>query len=425
MDMHFTKDEIELDDTQVKAIEMCVDKSKRVVAVTGAAGTGKTTILSNVYHHLYEQGSEVVLCAPTGKAAKRITEATGIPAMTIHRLLEYPHPGERDEKTGKTLVSTDPKRDRNHPLDYRVVLCDEYAMVNVEVHRNLLDALPSGGIIRMFGDANQLQPIETNKRLQKEPSSFLKMLDKFDGIRLTTIHRQAGDSNIISNGQRIIQGSMPVRKEDFALKITDEPVESLLDFVQENLANEIDYGITTNQIISPTKVGWVGSEALNGAIQQLLQPSSKSYTTVERQKWSKVEEQRLYIGDKVIFTVNNYGLDIFNGETGLVTEFKDNGGIVIDFGDKDIEIPVSQEQEGRNGIYYINPQKDLDLAYVITTHKSQGSEYERICYIMNRSRSFLLNRKNLYTAISRARKFVTIITDAKSISLSLYKKGDK
>ena len=251
------------------------------------------------------------------------------------------------------------------------------------------------------------------------------MIDKFDGIRLETIHRQAGDSNIISNGQRIIQGSMPVRKEDFALKITDEPVEALLDFIQDNLADEIDYGIITNQIIVSTNVGWVGTHALNSAIQQLLQPSSKPYTVIERHKWSKVEEQRIYLGDKVIFTVNNYGLDIFNGETGLITELRDDGGVTIDLGDKDVTIPVSQEMEARHGVYYINPQKDLDLAYVITTHKSQGSEYDRVCYVMNRSRSFLLNRKNLYTAISRAKSHVTLITDAKSIQTSLMKKGDK
>jgi len=418
-------EELILDDTQNEAITKCVDLSKRVVAVTGAAGTGKTTILKHVYRTLYKQGREVVLCAPTGKAAKRITEATGIQAQTIHRLLEYPHPGERDPKTGKSLVTTDPKKDRNNPLDQKVILCDEYAMVSVEVHRNLLDALPSGGVIRMFGDANQLQPIESNKRLQALPSSFLNMLDKFDGIRLQTIHRQAGDSNIISNGQRIITGNMPLRKEDFVLKITEEPVQAVLDFIQDSLVDEIDYGTTSNQIISPTKVGWVGSEALNSAIQQLLQPSSNPYLEVERQKWSNVEEQRIYIGDKVIYTVNNYALDVFNGETGIVTKFGDNGDITIDFGDKDITIPVSLEMQGNHGTYFMNPQKDLDLAYVITTHKSQGSEYDRVCYVMNRSRSYLLNRKNLYTAISRARTHVTIITDAKSINLSLYKKGDK
>ena len=337
----------------------------------------------------------------------------------------YPHPGEVNQKTGKPLVTTDPKKDRNNPIEFKTVLCDEYAMVNVEVHRNLLDALPNGGVIRMFGDANQLQPIESNKRLQKEPSSFLKMLDKFNGIRLETIHRQADDSNIISNGGRIITGQIPLRKEDFALKFTDTPVETVLDFIQDNLADEIDYGTIHNQIISPTKVGWVGTEALNAAIQQLLQPSTKPYVTVERQKWSNVEEQRIYIGDKVIYTVNCYPLEVFNGETGVVTEFRDNGDITIDFGDKDITVPVSLEMQGRHGTYFMNPQKDLDLAYVITTHKCQGSEYDRICYVMNRSRSFLLNRKNFYTAISRARTHVTVISDQQALNLSLAKKGAK
>lgn len=418
-------EEITLDETQLEAIKACCNLVNRIVAVTGPAGTGKTTILKHVYLALYKQGRHVVLCAPTGKAAKRITEATGIQACTIHRLLEYPHPGERDEKTGKALISTDPKRDRNTPIDQLVVLCDEYAMVSVEVHRNLLDALPNGGVIRMFGDANQLQPIESNKRLQVLPSSFLKMLEKFNGIWLQTIHRQASDSNIISNGQRIIRGDMPLRREDFVLKITDEPVQTVLDFIQDNLTDEIDYGTINNQIITPTKVGWVGTEALNAAIQQLLQPTTSPYVTIERHKWSNIEEQRIYIGDKVIFTVNNYPLEIFNGETGIVEKFKDDGDIVVDFGDKTAAIPVSLEMEGRHGTYYMNPQKDLDLAYVITTHKSQGSEYDRVCYVMNKSRSFLLNRKNLYTATSRARTHVTIITDARSINLSLYKKGDK
>ena len=420
-----SKEQIELDDTQRKAVDACCDLDNRIVAVTGAAGTGKTTILQNVYHTLYKQGRRVVLCAPTGKAAKRITEATGISACTMHRLLEYPMPGEIDQKTGKALVSTDPKRDRNNPIDFLVVLADEYTMVNVELHRNLLDALPNGAVIRMFGDDNQLQPIETNKRLQKEPSSFNKMLEKFDGIKLSTIHRQAEDSNIISNGQRIIRGSMPLRKEDFAIKITDYPVDAVLGFMQDQLLDGEDYGTIHNQIISPTKVGWVGTEALNAAIQQLLQPATKPYVEVSRHQWSKIEEQRIYIGDKVIFTVNNYPLELFNGETGIVTKFFDSGDIEVDFGDKTISIPVSLEMQGRHGTYFKNPQKDLDLAYVITTHKCQGSEYDRICYVMNKSRSWLLNRKNFYTAISRARTHVTLIADARSIDLSLFKKGDK
>ena len=193
----------------------------------------------------------------------------------------------------------------------------------------------------------------------------------------------------------------------------------------DNLAIDIDFGGTTNQIISPTKKGWIGTEALNASIQQVLQPSHKAFITAERQKWSTIEEQRFYVGDKVIFTVNNYGLDVFNGETGIITLFNADGSITVNFGDKDITIPVAQEMEGRNGTYYVNPQKDLDLAYVITTHKAQGSEYDRVCYIINRSRAFLLNRKNFYTAITRARSHVTVITDQDALGMSLNRKGDK
>ena len=416
---------LKFDETQAKAIGACCDISRRIVPVTGAAGTGKTTILENVYKTLKARGHQVVLCAPTGKAAKRIQEATGIPARTIHRLLEYPHPGERDEKTGKTLISTDPKRDRQNPIDYDTVLVDEYAMVNVELHRNLIDALPHGGIIRMFGDANQLQPIETSKRIQAEPSSFLKMLSKYDGIRLTNIHRQKEDSNIIANANRIVLGGMPIRKPDFSIQMTSEPVETVQGFVQDCLANGIDYGIIQNQMITPTKVGWVGTEALNGCIQNLLHPTSKPYTEVERHKWNDQDYMRMYEGDKVIYTSNNYPLEVFNGETGVIKSLNADASITVDLGDRELDIPVSLEMEGKGGMYYMNPQKDLDLAYVITTHKAQGSEYNRVCYIMNSSRSWLLNRKNLYTAVTRAKEHVHIITDQKSLSRSLYKEGDK
>lgn len=420
-------DALELDETQLEAIDACCNIGNRIVAITGPAGSGKTTIMRKVYSNLYDSKHDVVLCAPTGKAVKRITEATGIPAMTIHRLLEYPHPGELDEKTGKPMITTNPRKDKFNPIFAQVVLCDEYSMISDELHRNLLDALPKGGIIRMFGDANQLQPIEPSKRMQAEPSSFIKILDnhKFVSIKLDTIHRQANDSNIISNGVRIINGFMPRKENDFVIKFTEKPVETVVEFVLDNLADGIDYGSLNCQLITPTKIGWVGSEALNAALQVVLQPSSSHYQIVERHKWSKIDEQRFYVNDKVIFTVNNYGLDIFNGESGIIKSFTADNSIIVDFGDKEVTIPVSQEVEGNKGTYYINPQKDLDLAYVITTHKSQGSEYDRICYIMNRSRSYLLNRKNFYTAVSRAKKHVTIISDPKSIEMSLYKKGDK
>ena len=419
------RDDFDYDEDQLRAIDHCLDSSRRVVAITGEAGTGKTTIMQDVYRLWKKRGKNVVLCAPTGKAAKRITEATGINACTIHRLLEYPMPGEIDENTGKALVSSDPKRDRRNPIDYNIVLVDEYAMVNTEVHRNLLDALPSGGLIRMFGDANQLQPIEGKRNpKRKYQSPFLHMLEKFDGTWLTSIHRQAEDSNIISNGHKIINGMIPSRKEDFAMTITDEPVHSIEGYVMDNLTSGIDYGGLDHQILSPTKQGWIGTTALNGTIQGLLQATGKENLELERHKWSKQEYLRVFIGDKVIQTVNQYPLEVFNGETGIIKSFDEAGGIVIDFGDKVITIPYTLEMSGRHGVYHINPQRDLDLAYVITTHKAQGSEYEEVCYIMNKTRSWQLNRKNFYTGISRAKRKVTVITDQKSLSLSLYKKGE-
>lgn len=415
----------DLDKDQIRAVEACCDLSKRIVAVTGSAGTGKTSIMKQVYEHLYEKNVPTALCAPTGKASKRITEATGVPAVTQHRLLEYPHPGELDEKTGKPLRTTDPKRDRFNPLEYKVVLADEYAMCNSEVHRNLIDALPPGGCIRMFGDVNQLQPIEPNKALQDKPSPFMEMLEKFEGINLHTIHRQAEGSSIIENGQRITMGQMPKRTDDFVIRMTDDPVDVLMNIMHDAMGSEDDFRFLENQIITPTKVGWVGTDALNSAAQQLFQPVDKLFFEIERHKWAKTGDLRIYEDDKVIFTVNNYALGIFNGETGLVKEMDEMGSIVVDFGDKIISIPPMQEVETNRGdLATINPQKDLDLAYVITTHKSQGSEYRNVLYAMNSSRQYLLNRKNFYTGISRARERVTVVTDQKALQFSLFRKSE-
>jgi len=416
---------MEWDEDQLKAIESCVDREKRIVPISGTAGTGKTSIMKTAYEELTDSGARVVMCAPTGKAAKRITEATGIQAMTQHRLLEYPHPGELDEKTGKPLRTTEPKRDKFNPIEFDVVLGDEYAMCNHEVHRNLLDALPRSGCIRMFGDVNQLQPIESSKRLREQPSPFQEMLARFDGIILNKIHRQAEGSNIITNGRLITQGQMPRRTEDFQMKITEKPVEEVTGIVMDSLEEGIDFATIQHQIISPTNIGWIGTQALNMQIQSFLQPADKPYVELERQKWVKdMEFLRVYQGDKVIFTVNNYDLGIFNGESGVVKEASDLGVVVVDFGDKVVDIPMAMEVDTTRGTAIINPQKDLDLAYVITTHKSQGSEYDTVVYVMNKSRAFNLNRKNLYTGISRAKKKVILVTDQRALSLSLYKKGD-
>ena len=438
---------MQYDEKQLEAINLCCDLSKRIVAVTGEAGTGKTTIIKEVYNrllayikehkqefdkkkniqtHLFDKDDVefdpekyIVLIAPTGKAAKRIYEATGIQAMTIHRLLEYPMPGEIDEKTGKPLVTSSPKRTRENPIEQKIVMCDEYAMVSYEVHRNLIDALPRGGIIRMFGDCNQLEPIEESDYLKNKPSQFQQALIRFPSVKLNQIHRQEKGSFIINNSHLINRGIMPKKSDNFRLFFTNEkytPTNYIMQLIDED--NEY-YGIN-KQIISPSRMSWVGTYKLNSMIQtRRFSDNFNEGFPIERHKWAKIQDFRLFIGDKVIFTKNNYDLGVFNGESGIVVDAKFYGDVTIDFGDKIITIPTTQSIQIHKKMVEYNPQKDIDLAYVITTHKSQGSEYKEITYIMDRSLIYMCNRKNLYTAITRAKEGVNIITDQKTLIFSL------
>jgi exodeoxyribonuclease V alpha subunit len=178
---------VDWDAKQVEAIDACCNLDQRIVAITGGAGTGKTILIREVARRLSDAGYSVQASAPTGKAAKRIKEATGLDAMTNHRLLGYGTPLEHEEEDAKgkktiVKVSTGPRFHRQYPLDYDTILCDEYAMVNEEINRNLIAALKAGARICMFGDANQLKPIEEDKRLEGEPSPFQRALVKFRGI---------------------------------------------------------------------------------------------------------------------------------------------------------------------------------------------------------------------------------------------------
>lgn len=423
------------DQSQQEAIEKCLDPKVRVAWVSGGAGVGKTSIMKAVYDGFVARGKTILPCAPTGKAAKRIREVCDIPAKTIHAALEYPRPGEVDQKTGKPLVSTDPKRDHRNPLAENIILADEYSMVNVEVHRNLFDAVRSGGLIRVFGDSHQLQPIESFKKKNgdkaKPKSSFLSIMDRFPGTMLTTIHRQDEGSSIIENGHRILKGMMPKRADNYRFHMTDKPNEWIMDYFIDHQPDMPDFKSINNQIITPTNVGWTGTRALNATIQELSHSPEDEYTELDRHPWDKDEKRRgaqylrLYVGDKVIFTANNYTLGVFNGETGIVRSWAEFGEIEIDFGDRVLVIPPAVEVVGYDErVSVVNPQKDIDLAYAITTHKSQGSEYESVMYIINASRQFMLNRNNFYTAQSRARQTVDLVCDQKSLWASVSKRGD-
>lgn len=425
---------MELDPKQLEAIEACCDTTKRVVAVSGAAGTGKTTILKQVYHKLVEAGYSVALCSPTGKAAKRIYEATGIDAQTIHRLLEFSHPGDPDPKTGQPIGVSLPRRNRMNRLEYDVILADEYAMVSQDIHRCLFDALPGGGCIRMFGDDNQLAPVEEDKTLKDQPSAFLKILDdkkNFTSVILDRVYRQGEDSGILLNANMILRSRMPAKNDQWGMKTTDKPTDVLRDYIFEQLEEGISFAAIENQILVPQNTSWVGTRKLNTMIQGMFHNEQDPCLWVDRKPWIEGEggikggKIRMYKGDKIICTSNLYDLGVFNGETGIITEINDDSGeIIVDFGDREQSFPpLLMVQNSRGGFSNIDPRKELDLAYAITTHKSQGSEYKRVIYVLNKSNLYMINRRNFYTAVTRAKEYVFVICDQKGLSQAIYKKN--
>lgn len=326
---------MEFDPTQQRAIEQCSDPDRRIVAVTGVAGTGKTSIIRAAYNNIIQQlgietheeaAKHIALCAPTGKAARRMREATGIPAFTMHKLLEYTHPGDPDPKTGEPKFYSYPRRDRENRLEQKWIFADEYAMVTHALHRSLIDALPHGGRIRAFGDINQLPPIEEKTSNPDMPSPFETMLTKFRGITLENIYRQGEGSGIVLAGDRIRKGRVPMKAEDFIMTFTQKPQDELLRLVEDYLSRGIDFSKIENQIISPKKKSWIGTWKLNDIIQNFFRHEVSGWLELERHEWA-TDMIRVHEGDKIIFTKNNYGLKVMNGEVGVITYLDDCAGV--------------------------------------------------------------------------------------------------
>jgi exodeoxyribonuclease V alpha subunit len=294
----------------------------------------------------------------------------------------------------------------------------------------LFDALRPGACIRVFGDNNQLAPIEEDKRLEKEPSKFLQLLDKFPSVQLETIHRQGKDSGILLNLQQVLRGRMPTRNDQWTMHFTDMPVDAIRRYVMEQHEFGADFTDPRNQILTPQNTTWVGTLKLNQMIQGLFHNRLDPAEMIPRHNWVKGEGDekggliRMYQGDKVIITRNMYELEVFNGESGRIIEISNDGELVLDLGDREQIIPPVMLVQNRWGkIVEIDPRRDVDLGYVITTHKAQGSEYDNVCYVLNKSTSYMQNRRNFYTATSRGREHVHIITDQRSLSTSLNKRG--
>ena len=439
---------MELSPEQKEAVDLCLNPANRIVAITGQAGTGKTTIIKTLAEYYNEKGTPFVLCAPTGKAARRITEATGFKAVTMHRLLEYPKPGERNPETGEVLDTTHPKRGYKIPLDQKVVIADEYAMVNHSLSRNLMDALGSGARLICFGDINQLAPIEKDKIKSEDSTPFEKLLDRVS-YRLDRVFRQSGDSGILFNADRIRRGLMPVSKDDFKVNFILNPVKVLSQYVLDNLENDLDFRSVKNQIIVADRKSWIGTRKLNRMLRDALNEYPVDEFDLPRYSWDELNPVRIGVGDKIINTENRYDMrhyddrygyfrddgtpavesyidvppskEFLNGEIGIVTEIFADGSFHVDVGDRLVEVPAYyNEYNHKNGsVFPIDPRKGIDLAYAVTTHKVQGSEFDNVVYVMNRSVSYMYDRKNFYTAVTRAKSHVQVMTDQNSLQAAM------
>lgn len=424
--------EIVLDADQIKARDLCMDVDNRIVIVSGAAGTGKTTIQQNVYEALVAAGYSVALASPTGKAARRQTQVTGHNAVTIHKLLEFPMPGEIDERTGKPLSPSIPKRCRSFPLDYDIVIVDEYTMVPHELHRQLIDALPKGGLLRCFGDRNQLRPVETNNLYKGKPSPFEAMLASFPCAILEKVHRQAADSGVLYNAHRVLRGLPPGRRDDFRMHLGGKPPEVLVDEITELQDKGYDFTNTDCQVLSCTKKRWTGTYAINQLMQKRFNPNFRvdnaKTLDLPRYRWDE-EDYPIAVapGDKVIWTKNNYDLGLMNGDQGIVLDISEFGDIDVKFdGYDEIQTipPLVQYTDDSGRLREYDPRRDIDLAWCITTHKAQGSEYRAVIYITSKEAQFLLWRGNFYTALTRASELFTFIGTQQTLRFCVARKEE-
>jgi len=425
--------EFQWDETQQQAIDACCDVKRRIVAVTGKAGTGKTLMMREVDRRLRSVGYSTQASAPTGKAAKRIQEATGLQAMTNHRMLGYGMPREievEDDKTGDrkvVSVSTGPRFTRARPLPYDTILCDEYAMVNQEINRNLIDALKGGARICMFGDVNQLKPIEEDRRLDNQPSAFMGALEKFAGITLDTIHRHDAGSGIAKNGAIILQGRMPRPADDFTIRQTDQPVRAVQEFIELSIGQGHSYADTDHQIVTCMNKSWIGTQRLNLVIQAMFWDRARPFIDLPRYRIMGKEQPpiRVQVGSKIVYTANTYDFGdgesyAFNGEIGLVINIDHaEGSVELDFGDRTVVVPPLVITVRDNGdVIEGDPRRNIDHAYVLTTHKMQGSEVKHVCYVLNKSTAYGQSRRNFYTAVTRAREHCTVFADQYSLAKS-------
>ncbi|MAT41460.1 MAG: ATP-dependent RecD-like DNA helicase [Anaerolineaceae bacterium] len=379
-----------LTDQQKQAVQMAL--TEKVSILTGGPGTGKSTITGSIIQLLKERHASVLLAAPTGRAAKRLSEATGLEAKTIHRLLEF-SPAE----------SVSFARDRENPLDADLIIIDETSMVDILLMNHLLNAVENGSHILFVGDMDQLPSVGPGNVLRDLIDSGVLPV-----VCLDTIFRQAEDSFIIVNAHRINHGEMPLfTKEASDFFLFSEPdAEKAADWVEDVVCNRIPekFGFNPNQdiqVLTPMHRGSAGVSALNERLQEKLNPPSPRKAQV--QHGSRIFRE----GDRVMQIRNDYDRHIFNGDLGMITKVDTEEQLVmVNFDERIVPCEPLQLEE-------------LVHAYAISIHKSQGSEFPVVVMPLLMQHYMMLQRNLVYTGVTRARKLVVMVGDKKAIGMAV------
>ncbi|WP_279016111.1 ATP-dependent RecD-like DNA helicase [Alistipes finegoldii] len=376
---------IEYDEVQLAAIRQAV--TSKVMVLTGGPGTGKTTTTQGIIAALKKAGLRVLLAAPTGRAAKRMSEATGMEAKTIHRLLEYnPQDGY--------------KRNDENPLEGDALIVDECSMIDILLMNNLLKAVPVGMRLVFVGDIDQLPSVGAGNVLRDIIDS-----QRIPVVRLVRIFRQAQKSRIVMNAHTINQGRFPDtsngRDTDFFFMREDDPeraAETIVRLVKERLPRAYRESPDRIQVLTPMQRGVVGAANLNLLLQQALNPSGPS---LGRGGYTYRQ------GDRVMQLCNNYAKDVFNGDLGYIREVDTEGRTLkVDFDGKWVEYDVTELDE-------------LTLAYATTIHKAQGSEYPIVVMPVLMTHFVMLQRNLIYTGITRAKKICVLIGAMKALAYAV------
>jgi exodeoxyribonuclease V alpha subunit len=386
---------LELAATQRDAIRRAT--SQKVLVITGGPGTGKTTIVRGILEIFSAKGKTVALAAPTGRAAKRLTETTGREAKTIHRLLEF------DTALGAF------KRDREKPLDFDLLIVDEASMVDVVLMNRLLRALPQWACLVLVGDVDQLPSVGPGTVLADVIASQAVPV-----VRLTEIFRQAEQSWIVRAAHRVNRGeapeSAPAGRGDFYFVEANTPAEILkkiIEMVRERIPAKFSLDpLRDVQVLAPMNRSELGVRNLNARLQQTLNPERVGAAQIQRFGWT------FRVGDKVLQTVNNYDKEVFNGDIGRITSLDD------------YEQEMEVEFDGKRVHYDFGELDELALAYALSIHKSQGSEYPAIVIPLHMQHFLMLQRNLLYTGITRGRQLVVLVGSKKALAAAVQRRDE-